>query len=81
MKVTWEPEDIKPGLEFGYPECHETSRIGFLAPGAKDAYTYISMLDGMVQPGRTKEALAAALTEMGAMPVVLMVALDIKFGK
>ena len=81
MKVTWEVDDIIVGLEFGHPGCTETSRIGFFAPGGKSSYTYVSMLDGMVQPARTKEDLAKALAEQGAMPIALMTALGIRFGK
>jgi hypothetical protein len=82
MKVIWDASDIRPGLEFGHPGCRETSLIGYLAPGSnREGYTFISMADGMVQPGMTKEALAKVLTDAGAMPLALMTALHFNFGK
>lgn len=73
MRVSWEEDDIKPGLQIGKPNLRERQILGFLAAEHSETrYVVVSLDDGMTQPAMKRKELATWLTEGGWIPAVLL---------
>lgn len=73
MKVIWEEDDIKPGINVGRPVRLERYKIGYHDASPKPVrYTLNSDQDGMVLGPMTKEDLAAWLNRNGELPAVAL---------
>lgn len=73
MKVAWQPQDIRPGRQFGSEHSKERFIIGYV-PSAEHPLKYatVSLSDGMVGHSGTKCDMAAYLTEHGYLPAELL---------
>ena len=73
MKVIWEPEDIVPGKKYGKPGIQEVWMIGYVAgAGASTKYTRVSLSDGMIVSGCSREDLALEFNDEGYVPVEML---------
>ena len=72
MKITWEKDDIKPGLRVGKPERAEQWMVGYHQPPSSPVeYCLISLTDGLISVRGTQNGIAAHLNETGDIPVAL----------
>lgn len=73
MKVEWEEKDVWAGRRFHKPGTQEEWMIGYMASESRETgVTMISLIDGMVQPHRTRTEMAAHLNEGGYVPIELL---------
>jgi hypothetical protein len=68
MKLIWSPKDITPGRVVGKPGIIEQWIIGY-AGYEKSQYHLVSLSDGMITDGCSKELLADRLTMSESWPV------------
>lgn len=79
MKFTWELNDIQPGVKFGRADITEVWILGWFSDETLIAngrrYAFISLEDGMITKGATREELVEMLNSAAYIPVKYMVSI------